>query len=249
MGFQVSPGVQVKEIDLTNVVPAISTSIGGFAGAFNWGPVNVIRTIGSEQELVSTFGIPDDNTAPYFLSAAAFLQYGRALKVVRAKTTNLNATTSGVGQLIMNRDDYEDATVTDSWVAKYPGILGNSLKISICPADSTIFTGWAYADNFDSVPGTSDYASAHSSSNDEMHIAIIDEDGSWTGIAGTVLETYPFVSQASDAKGSDGTSIYYKDVLNSNSKYVWFGDHDATLVNAGGLTSAVADFNTTVVAA
>ena len=249
MGFQVSPGVQVKEIDLTNVVPAISTSIGGFAGAFNWGPVNEIRMVGSESELASTFGIPDDNTAPYFLSAAAFLQYGRALKVVRTATTNLNATSSGVGQLIMNRDDYEEATVTDSWVAKYPGILGNSLKVSICPADTTVFASWAYADNFDSAPSTSTYAAAHSSSNDEMHIAIIDEDGSWTGLAGSVLETFPFVSQASDAKASDGTSSYYKDVLNGNSNYVWFGDHDATLVNAGGLTSAVADFNATVIAA
>ena len=47
MAFQVSPGVQVKEIDLTNVVPAVSTSIGGFAGAFNWGPVETVTNVSS----------------------------------------------------------------------------------------------------------------------------------------------------------------------------------------------------------
>ena len=251
MAFQVSPGVQVKETDLTNVVPALSTSIGGFAGGFNWGPVNEIRMVGSEKELASIFGTPDDNTAPYFLTAASFLQYGNALKVVRAATVNLNATTSSVGQLIMNRDDYDNATVTDSWVAKYPGILGNSLKVSICPADDATFASWTgvgangtvnYASNFTSAPSTSIYATSKLASNDEMHIVVVDEDGSWSGEAGSVLETFPFVSQASDAKAQDGSSSYYKDVLNSNSKYVWFGDHDALLTFAGGTAGVVLDF-------
>ncbi len=73
MAFQVSPGVQVKEIDATSVVPAVSTSIGGFAGSFNWGPVEQVVSVGSEKELLSTFGTPDDNTALYFLTASAFL--------------------------------------------------------------------------------------------------------------------------------------------------------------------------------
>ena len=107
MAFQVSPGVQIKEIDASNVVPAVSTSIGGFAGAFNWGPVSEVCTIGSENELVSKFGSPDDNTAKYFLVAASFLKYGNALKVVRASTGNKNATADGsTGQLIKNEDDY-----------------------------------------------------------------------------------------------------------------------------------------------
>ena len=62
MAFQVSPGVQVKEIDATSVVPAVSTSIGGFAGSFNWGPVGQVITVGSEKDLANTFGTPDDNT-------------------------------------------------------------------------------------------------------------------------------------------------------------------------------------------
>ena len=70
MAFQVSPGVQVKEVDLTNVVPAVSTSIGAIAGAFQWGPVEEITTVGSEQQLVNKFGKPDGNTYKYFYPAA-----------------------------------------------------------------------------------------------------------------------------------------------------------------------------------
>jgi len=77
MAFQVSPGVQVKEIDATSVVPAVSTSIGGFAGAFNWGPVEEVRLVSSEDNMASVFSTPDDNTAKYFLTAASFLKYGK----------------------------------------------------------------------------------------------------------------------------------------------------------------------------
>ena len=82
MAFQVSPGVQVNEVDATNVVPAVSTSIGGFVGAFNWGPVDEVVTVSSENELASIFSTPDDSTYKYFLTAASFLKYGNALKKV-----------------------------------------------------------------------------------------------------------------------------------------------------------------------
>jgi len=59
MAFQVSPGVLVKEVDLTNVVPAVATSIGAIAAGFSQGPVEEIIPIGSEQELVSIFGKPN----------------------------------------------------------------------------------------------------------------------------------------------------------------------------------------------
>ena len=59
MAFQVSPGVEVKEIDATNVVPAVSTSIGGTAGYFKWGPVDEIKTVSSEKQLADVFGAPD----------------------------------------------------------------------------------------------------------------------------------------------------------------------------------------------
>ena len=76
-----------------------------------------------------------------------------------------------------------------------------------------------------------------------MHIVVIDEDGDWTGTPGTVLETWAFVSQASDARSAQGTSNYYKDVINGNSAYIWWGDHPALFTNAGSTTATVsADF-------
>jgi phage tail sheath protein FI len=253
MAFQVSPGVQVKEIDATNVIPAVSTNIGGFAGAFNWGPADQIVTVGSESELAEQFGTPDDNTAKYFLTAAAFLKYGNALKVVRVSSGHDNATADGTGQLIKNNTDYEDNYSSGSldkglWVAKYPGSLGNSLKVSMISQGISSFSGWAFASSFDGAPGTSDYAVnlGKTSYNDELHVAVIDEDGLWTGTAGTVLETFAFVSQASDAKKTDGTSNYYKEVINNTSKYIWWSDHDTTnLQNAGeSLASRSAAYDT-----
>ena len=251
MAFQVSPGVEIKEIDATNAVPAVSTSIGGFAGAFNWGPVEEIVTIGSENELVEKFGSPDDNTAKYFLVAASFLKYGNALKVVRAASGHVNATADGSGQLIKNEDDYDNNYSTGSlsvgnWTAKYPGVLGNSLKVSMITQGITSFSSWTYASSFDSAPGTSDYASGlgKTSANDELHIAIIDEDGAISGTPGTILETFGFLSQASDAKKSDGTSNYYKDVINSQSSYVWWTDHDSSISDAGETIAANTSFTT-----
>ena len=252
MAFQVSPGVDIKEIDASNVVPAVSTSIGGFAGAFNWGPVSEVCTIGSEQELVSKFGSPDDNTAKYFLVAASFLKYGNALKVVRASTGNKNATADGsTGQLIKNETDYDNNYSTGSlsvgnWTAKYPGVLGNSLKVSIVTQGITSFSGWAYSANFDDAPATSDYAKGLGklSANDEMHIAIIDEAGAISGVPGTVLETFGFLSQASDAKDTSGTSLFYKDVINSKSEWIWWTDHDTSLSDAGETVAANTSFTT-----
>lgn len=246
MAFQVSPGVQVKEIDLTNVVPAVSTSIGAIAGAFQWGPVGEIRTIGSEKELVQVYGKPNAQTYKYFMPAAMFLQYGNSLRVVRAETDNLNATNDGTGIKITNESDYEATTIpgTVFTVAKYPGTLGNSLAVSFCTANSTAFSSWTYRNLFDSVPGTSNYASNRGGANDEMHIVVIDEDGAWTGEAGTVLETFAFVSQASDALGDDGTNNFYADVLNNQSAYVWFGNHDNATFPEMGSTAANTTFTT-----
>ena len=252
MAFQVSPGVDINEIDASNVVPAVSTSIGGFAGAFNWGPVEEVVTVGSENELVTKFGSPDDNTAKYFLVAASFLKYGNALKVVRASTGNKNATADGsTGQLIKNETDYDNNFSTNSlsvgnWVAKYPGVLGNSLKVSMVSQGITSFAGWTYSANFDSAPETSDYAKGldKASANDELHIAVIDETGAISGTPGTVLETFGFLSQAVDAKDTSGTSLFYKDVINAKSKWIWWLKHDTSLSDAGETVAANTSFTT-----
>ncbi len=261
MAFQVSPGVQVKEIDATSVVPAVSTSIGGFAGSFNWGPVEQVVSVSSEKELLSTFGTPDDNTALYFLTAAAFLKYGNALQVVRAASGHDNATADGSGLLIKNDEHYTNsgyntgAGSVGQWAAKFPGDLGNSLKVEMVTADVTTsnYNAWAFQGQFDGKPGTSDYAinlGRSASYNDEIHVIVIDEDGLFTGTANTVLETFAFMSIGSDAKANDGTSNYYVDVINAQSNYIRWMDHKTTTPSwsAGsslrGSTSLAGGFDT-----
>ena len=108
MSFLKSPGVLVREIDLTTIVPSVSTSIGAIAGAFEKGPVGSIVTLGTEDDLVKIFGKPQNtgNQFETFFTAANFLQYGNALRVVRAESAILNATSGGSGLLIKNTDDY-----------------------------------------------------------------------------------------------------------------------------------------------
>ena len=144
MAFQISPGVQVLEKDLTNIIPAVSTTVGAFAGEFREGPLDEIVTIGSEQELVSTFGKPDANNYEHWYSAANFLQYANSLRVVRAtQTSSDNATADGSGLVIKNTTHYSDNYADGSasvglWAARTAGAWGNNLKVSIC-ADSTVY--------------------------------------------------------------------------------------------------------------
>lgn len=136
MAFQVSPGVQVREIDLTTIIPAVSTTIAGFAGRFQWGPVGVRTTVSSINDLNEVFQGPDDDNFNFWFTAANFLGYGNNLQVVRVvnEGDSLNAGTSQ-GILIKNEDDYESKSATDLdnggfFAGKFPGQLGNSLLVS-----------------------------------------------------------------------------------------------------------------------
>ena len=139
MSFLVSPGVNVREVDLTNVVPAVATSIGAIAGAFQKGPVSSIVTITSEEELVQIFGRPQStgNQFETFFTAANFLQYADNLKVVRAESGVLNATANGAGLLIRDDDHYQTSFEdgqgsVGEWAARTAGTHGNGLGVSIC---------------------------------------------------------------------------------------------------------------------
>ena len=140
MAFQVSPGVLVQERDLTRIIPAVSTSVGAFAGEFRKGPLDEIVTLSSEQELVETFGKPDSNNFEDFFSAANFLQYSNALRVVRAQNSSLaNAVASGSAFVIKNETDYINNYATGQgsvgeWAARTAGAWGNNLLVSICPS-------------------------------------------------------------------------------------------------------------------
>lgn len=340
MAFLVSPGIQVREFDLTTVVPAVSTTVGAFAGVFQWGPVGERVLLSDQNELVDRFGKPTDNNFETFFTAANFLAYGNALYVVRALDTvggdsafNAMANTGVVANtLVKNEDHYESLTFTDTdlkYLAKYPGTLGNSLRISVCDTanaysnnyaavdtDTTVTvavtagansgtitiqndvdgfatansegttiagalnandilrlgnttigeqylqvtslgdltrTGttntytiafnlderlslsdnvsmdtvkryWGYYNLFDLPPGQSDFVAERGGGKDELHIAIIDKDGDITGTPDTVLETWSGLSRATNAKTEDGSSNYYKTVLNNRSNWVWYAN-------------------------
>lgn len=281
MAFQISPGVSVSEVDLTTVVPAVSTTAGAFAGPFQWGPANKITLVTSESDLVNRFGKPDGNTATSFFSAANFLAYGNNLQVVRVANTTSNnaivasnvslqtanlqnytqhsAAQNAVSNLVSNlysfittvnnEDVYDTTYTTDSYLAsfasRYPGALGNSIKVSVWdsntnasliynssgnpinPADTAniipqSFSSWTYKSLFPSAPNTSTYVSTQGGSNDQIHLVVVDEDGLFSGGAkNTVLEVFPYLSKALDAVNDDGSSSYYRTVLRNQSEYIY----------------------------
>jgi hypothetical protein len=390
MPFQISPGVNVSEIDLTTIVPAVSSTEGAFAGVFRWGPIEERVLISSEDELVNQYGKPTANNFETFFTAANFLAYGNQLYISRAasdttynavantgisapnnatslptgvlldvtasaaasnSSVNVNVYTFGVQVKNHTLFDNQTFNANTPFVAKYAGALGNSLKISICPSSNafsanidsyagsnssilnysnantgftlavgsstaniyfgysansftanlmaadmktrisvgdvlfvgntvtgtqymkitsigntvstyiangtvnssnswfnvtfddvfkqrdsytveqpttsstTLFTKqWEYFNSVDKAPGISNYVANRTSNTniqDEVHVVITDEDGAFTGTVGQILEVWPNLSRATDAKGEQGGSIYYKDVINQSSQYVW----------------------------
>ena len=242
MAVSESPAITVKEIDLTGVVPNVGSTTGAFVGNFNWGPVDSPTLVSDEAGLVSVFGSPTKDNSIDFHSAAYFLRYANSLYIVREATEgggeSLNGRDARASTIarVKNRVSFDfqiDALDSDqhTFIARYPGTLGNSLKVSwlsaVDSAAAPAFTSWTYASSFDGAPITSAYASSRGASNDEVHVVVVDEDGAFTGERGTVLETFAFVSTASDARAADGTSNYIIDVINNRSNYIWmagFGD-------------------------
>ena len=336
MAFQVSPGVLVTEKDLTNVIPAVSTTSGAIVITAAKGPVSEITSISSEQELVEVFGKPNSSNFEEWFTASNFLGYGNNLKIVRPETGMVNAAVSGTAVIIRNTSHYltsfsDGSGSVGAYAAREPGILGNSLRVSKCSnstafgpqstgaagtgavndaaaavgdtsitvddgtlfqvgdllefGDTSVFTAvpsghyykitaisthlltvarfniatgatesgglrhavvdnalikrhWEYYFNFTNAPTTTDDVSNAGGSLDELHIVVSDEDGAITGTAGTILETFEGVSQASDAKTSQGNSNYYADVLYQKSQYVYWMDHETTLGDAGELKAS-----------
>ena len=258
MGVQLSPGVAISEVDLTTIVPSVSSTAGAYAGYFRWGPVNKPVLISNEISLANTFGKPDANTVVdsgiSFFSAANFLAYGNTLYVSRAaNTTSYNATANGATIQIKNSDDFQytylngnNANVAGPFVARYPGALGNSLSVHMIDSGNT---SWNYSSYFTSEPSTSAYASSVGGSNDEVHVVVVDEDGLFSGTQGTVLETFGFLSKAVDST-INGASNYWKQVIFDQSKYVYAIDPPqyATTSSTWGTTASGKSFATLSVA-
>ena len=354
-GFQVSPGINVSEIDLTTVVPAVTTTTGAIAGVFRWGPMEKLIRVDSENNLANIFGKPTSNNAETWFTAANFLSYGPTLYVSRAANSTVYSAVANTGAVstiglhaVKNETDYINKQASFEsgvvYIAKYPGDMGNSLKISVCDAanqfslaidlatspvpgatntsftsattklaiavgsntgtvtlaNSAALTGstpvphantvaalfnigdvlevgntsigkqslkvvsvsavtvvntagantgtatftvgfdqlyklstalssntvtryWEYAGQVDKAPGQSSYVASfgNTSAQDEMHVVVVDQDGAFSGNPNTVLEVYKGLSRATDAKTSDNASIYFKNVLNTQSEYVW----------------------------
>jgi len=439
MAFQVSPGVNISEIDLTSVIPSVSTTEGAIGGTFGWGPIGKFVLVDSENTLAARYGKPTNNNAETFFTAANFLAYGNRLYVSRAAKTNgfsntvgsistssnttifvagattftaagitagqaiygagitegttvsslsanathqiavisANATATGTASLnfydltnsynavansttavtrssyiIKNADHFETISIASGveFVARYPGDLGNSLKISVCDnatqynstinpyaftgktdaangistnstvipgpsgitinvnentanvfiantstwpvavgvvypftndirnnfavgdyievgnnsigkqylkiksvgtvsntgagsptgqctfnlifetpyqlstnyAANTVTRNWEYFNNISTAPGTSATLTAlGATAVDQLSAVVVDQDGVFTGVPGTILEVFQNMSRATDAKNIDGTTNYYKTVINDGSNYVW----------------------------
>ena len=377
-GFQISPGVNVSEIDLTTITPAVATTVGAIAGVFRWGPVGVRTLITSENQLVARFGRPTAINPETFFTASSFLGYSNALYISRAANTavvlsaiaNSASFAANAAHTIKNEDDYNAkvGSFNDSveYIAKWPGAIGNSLKISVCDnanayseafdlqsgntaglsndffdstkltisvgansgviqvinttaqavtntqantyADSlaalftvgdiievgnssigkqtlkitsktvtsansdagtmvanvnlsfdqplklstaidanTVTRYWEYYNQFDRAPTTSLYQSQTSTGNtsavDELHLVVVDEDGDFTGAPGAVLEVLKALSRATDAKNQDGSTNYYKTVINDQSQFVWWASDrgNAASALASALSSSTND--------
>jgi phage tail sheath protein FI len=249
MPFQLSPGVVVSEVDLTTVVPAVSTSAGAFAGGFLWGPVNKRVLIPNEDVLGRTFSFPDANTYVEFFTCSSFLAYADNLTVVRAANTSTtfnaiaNTTLAAIeGTCIPNEDVFQPTYLLQKnndtfgpFMARYPGALGNSLMVSMIDAGAVnpdgsvdtanVFNQWPYESYFSGAPNTSTSSASSGGAYDELHIVVIDKLGYLSqGVANTVLEVFPFLSKAEDAIDSLGNSNYYKQVIFDQSKFIYAVD-------------------------
>lgn len=321
MAFRVSPGVSIKEIDLTTVVPAVATTPGGFAGYFHWGPTDEIVTVTNQTELANIFGKPQNDNYVDFFTAGNFLSYGNNMQVVRVvgsaakNSTVTKAGVTGVATLLITNEVNFGASAGLSgstpavagvlFASKYPGAFGNSLKVvttsgtgtttgtliaaaalgattmritkasgstasfsvgdEITFADGTsvnvsgvsgrtpvvgdIFgvSGSAsgitltlqtllpkaqdnaaafthksvYAKYIGSNSYTTPFAADAGGSGDQINVVVLDKDGTWTGTANTLLEKFEGLSRAENAKKFDGSSNYYRTVINEQSAYVW----------------------------
>ena len=148
MAFQLSPGVNVTEKDLTTIVPSVATTSAGFAGVFEWGPVGIPVLVSNAQELGALYGMPRDSNYEHWFTAYNYLGYGNNLRVVRGIDTAVarNSTPGSLGTVyIPTPSDATDKSVATygAFAARYPGELGNSLHVELCGAAGGGFTGWA----------------------------------------------------------------------------------------------------------
>lgn len=275
MPFQTSPGINVSEIDLTNSVAAVSTTIGAIAGVFAWGPINTPTLVDSENTLVRRFGKPSAFNVETFFTAADFLSYSGALYVTRV--VSAEARNAGAAALVADETAAE-AITDETFIARYPGASGNSLEVSICPdadgfssedvsgvtfttgSNSATVTGLGslavgdYIRAGNGIVGYQDLkvtaivgstvtfdqkyrllttdvavkrmwgrykAVSGAPKPGRFHMVVTDVTGALRGTAGAVVEIFENLSINSADKDTDGSSVYYKTVVNTRSQYLF----------------------------
>lgn len=314
MVYQLSPGQIVQEYDASTFVPGVSSTTGGIVVNSAWGPLDTYVHTVSTDDYVSKFGKPDANTYISHFVAENFLSYSTDLVVLRANYSSNNAGANvGAGIRIKNESDYVEnwslgQGTAGSFVAKYPGALGNSIRVSICPSANafsatqsltanvtsgntqivfsaalstdtkrvpvagdyinvggstgnllitnvsgsvvtvntapsvnltanSVVSSWYYSAYFSDSPATTSWTSSRGGSGDELHVIVVDNDGKISGIAGTILEKYQFLSKAIDAQNDSGDGIYYRDVLQNQSDWIYWTDHMSGGNNWGSLST------------
>jgi phage tail sheath protein FI len=262
MPFQVSPGVNVTEIDLTTVVPAVSTTEGALAGVFRWGPVGTRVLVDSEINLVARFGKPTNHNAETFFTAANFLAYGNKLYITRvANTTSTNSntvcrnaiansanvsdwsdangdTSTDNALYVVKNEDYWDAesdTIQTSgdtdvkYIARWPGKLGNSLKISVCPSSDAYSKTYDLANNgfVDYISAVSNVAYVIGSNSATVSITV--------GSSGTIANTVAYATTIS-------SGITVGDIVEAGNSTVGIQYMRVTSVGAVSNSATVASF-------
>jgi hypothetical protein len=227
MAGQVSPGIVIRERDLTNQVVVNSiANTAALVGTFERGPIGVITNITSERQLVEIFGKPNSNNFEDWFVGATFLSYGGQLLVVRIDDSNLTNAVSefdseeDTAPTIKSLQDFENnfASYNFKFAARTPGSWGNSIKIAWVDGSltSSQYNTATYATNSE----WSSIVSKPASEND-IHILVIDEGGTISGVPGTILESYFFISKLEDGVNSEGETNYYINLINRRSKYVY----------------------------
>lgn len=302
MSFPISPAVAVREIDLTLSAVEEISSLGAFAGQFDWGPIGVPTLVSNETDLVNRFGFPTNKVAQDFFTIASFFAYTSGAYVVRINPTGntfnagFPAMTGADRRLVENSETYDVTQLSGyNFIAKCAGERGNSLAVITCASSSafatdiksipgitfalnfggstpirsrvipysgtasaatyfnagaafgdflivdgvnyrviaiddiaktitldrtyvgrgvpqTIRKRWLYADLFNRTP-----------SSNSMHAIVIDVDGKFSGAKLTVLEQFANISLNSSAVSDSGVSLFWRDVFNTQSKYVFAG--------------------------
>lgn len=231
MGFFLSPQVAVSEKDLSVSVPAVSTSVTGMVGQFQWGPCFQRTLVTQDSELESMFYQPNDLTYEHWWSAWNFLQYSNQLQLVRAVDTAVaenagaeiaDSTDDGAPVEIVdyignsdNADNYSPSFSADvKWqiFAKYPGLRGNDIKVAIANYTDydteSIVSGTLFSAEFDYGPA------------DATEVAICVMDG---GNDDEIVEKW-IVSLTAGAKSFDNSNYYCEDLINGSSKYILLYD-------------------------